>query len=342
MAVSPLETQSHSRYDPLTDTWVLVSPHRLQRPWQGHTAESAAETLQAYEPDCYLCPGNERANGARNPDYTSVFVFDNDYPALLDSGQAMAVPDTGLLQYRAETGRCKVICFDPRHDRTLASLDTARIRAVVAAWSEIQEELAGDPAISYVQIFENKGEMMGCSNPHPHCQVWATQHVPTLPLQEDRQQRRHFQGTRSSLLLDYLGRELACRERLVDQNEDWVVLVPFWAVWPFETMLIPRHPIQSLTQLDADCQASLADLLASFLPRYDRLFGVSMPYSMGWHGAPCIQDAGSLKYWQLHAHYYPPLLRSATVRKFLVGFEMLSQAQRDITPEQAARRLREV
>ncbi len=335
-------SHSHSRFNPLTGRWILNSPHRLDRPWQGNTDDSTGNGNPAYDPDCYLCPRNPRANGEVNPDYSSVFIFDNDFPALQELPQELETSDPPLFQVRSEHGQCKVICFHPRHDLTLAQLTPAQKGAVVEVWVATQSELAQDPNIGYVQIFENKGELMGCSNPHPHCQVWATRHIPTEPSREDSQQGIYFKRTQSVLLLDYLEQELAVRERIVAQNDDWVLLVPFWAIWPFETLLIPRMPVQSLTQLGRDQQASLVNIISSLLERYDRLFNVSMPYSMGWHSAPCHKAANQQPHWQLHAHYYPPLLRSATIRKFLVGYEMLAQPQRDITPEQAAERLREV
>lgn len=337
-----LQQSSHSRRNPLTGEWVLVSPHRLNRPWQGALEPPPQPRLPAYDPDCYLCPGNERANGAWNPPYESVYVFDNDFPALQTQTVALPEPDSELLGYRAETGICRVICFSPRHDLTFAQLSLPHARDVVAAWVSTQRELMAHPEIGYVQIFENKGEMMGCSNAHPHGQVWATRHVPNEPAREDRHQLAYHKRTGSNLLLDYLRIELKRDIRIVERNEDWVVLVPYWAVWPFETMICPRRMVPSLGVLERDRQASLAEILLSFLQRYDRLFGVSMPFSMGWHGAPGHSDSGDApRHWLLHAHYYPPLLRSATVRKYLVGFEMLGQPQRDFTPEQAAQRLRE-
>ena len=342
MLPSDLNSGSHSRFNPLTGDWVLVSPHRLQRPWRGEAEENSPASLPAYDPDCYLCPGNTRASGEYNPDYESVLIFDNDFPALQSSASMGPSQEQGLIAYKSEVGKCKVICFDPLHNKTLTDMSCAEIQKVVNAWIKVQSDLSQEPCIRYVEIFENKGTMMGCSNPHPHCQVWATSSIPVIPKREEDKQSQYFQSNGSVLLQDYLDMELKSRERLVCLNEQWAVVVPFWAVWPFETLLIPRFRISSLSQLEVHQQVSLAGILKDLLERYDRLFGVRMPYSMGWHGAPCLKTELDSKHWLLHAHYYPPLLRSATVRKFLVGFEMLAQPQRDFSPESAAERLRAV
>ena len=335
----------HRRYNPLTDEWVLCSPQRTRRPWQGQTEVIPPDDRPAYDPRCYLCPGNERAGGARNPNYTSTFVFDNDFPALLpgpypeEEGEA---PPAGreFLVAKPTTGRCRVICFSPRHDLSLPLLPVGSIREVVDTWAREVEELGREEGINYVQIFENKGEMMGCSNPHPHGQIWATRHLPTIPARKRKSQAEYFARHGTDLLGDYLEEELRRGERLVCANEHWVALVPFWAVWPFETMLIPRRLVGDLPSLTPEERDALAAIIKELTARYDNLFRVSFPYSMGWHGRPT--DGGPHPYWRLHAVYYPPLLRSATVRKFMVGYEMTAEPQRDITPEEAAARLREV
>ena len=331
----------HRRYNPLTGEWLLVSPHRTKRPWQGEVEKPPAEERPAYDPTCYLCPGNVRANGQRNPRYTGTFVFTNDFAALLPD--APPAPDTGhpLLQMQTQRGTCRVLCFSPRHDLTLARMPIPDIRRVVDAWAEQTLELG--ERWRWVQIFENRGAMMGASNPHPHGQIWAGDIVPTEPAKEDRAQRRYFYQHSVPLLLDYLDLELERRERVVVENDHWLVVVPFWAVWPFETLLLPKRHVVRLPDLDDAQRHALADILKRLLVRYDNLFQTSFPYSMGWHGAPTGPDLGEdISHWQLHAHFYPPLLRSATVRKFMVGYEMLGEPQRDLTAEQAAARLREL
>jgi UDPglucose--hexose-1-phosphate uridylyltransferase len=334
----PQLTESHRRYNPLLDEWVLCSPHRLERPWQGQVETPASERLPPYDPTCYLCPGNSRARGQRNPDYKTTFVFDNDFAALTREAHGAPTADE-LLQAVPESGVCRVVCFSPRHDLTLALMDAASIRPVVDAWASEFETLGARPEIQHVQVFENKGAMMGCSNPHPHCQIWASAHVPTGPSRRLAAQQRYQAKNGRDLLGDYLSRELAEGERVVFRNEHWVALVPFWAVWPFETMLVPVRRVADLPALASEERDALADVLSRLNKRYDNLFRCSFPYSMGFHARPT--DGGEHAYWRLHATFYPPLLRSATVRKFVVGYELTAETQRDLTPEQAAARLRE-
>jgi UDPglucose--hexose-1-phosphate uridylyltransferase len=329
----------HRRYNPLLDEWVLCSPHRLQRPWQGQVEDAPPQTRLRYDPSCYLCPDNVRANGQKNPAYATTFAFDNDFPALLPGSDARPADDSGLLVAEPATGRCRVLCFSPRHDLTLAEMATPEIRPVVDAWAAEFETLGSDPAIGYVQVFENKGAMMGCSNPHPHCQVWATGHVPLIPAKKRAAQEAYFARHDRDLVGDYLEKELAAGERVVFRNDHWVALVPFWAVWPFEAMLVPVRRVGDLPALTAPERDALADAMRRLTVRYDNLFRTSFPYSMGFHSRPT--DGHEHPYWRLHAVYYPPLLRSATVRKFLVGYELTAEPQRDLTAEDAAARLRE-
>jgi UDPglucose--hexose-1-phosphate uridylyltransferase len=329
----------HRRHNPLLDEWVLCSPHRLDRPWQGQVEDVADESLPRYDPGCYLCPGNMRANGARNPDYTSTFAFDNDFPALLPNPPAGPADEDPWLRSEPARGVCRVICFSPRHDLTLSRLTTAEARQVVDAWATEVHDLGARDFVRWVQVFENKGAMMGCSNPHPHCQVWASQAVPTIPARKLAAQQAYLAANGRDLLGDYLDRERQAGERIVAANEHWTALVPFWAVWPFEAMLIPSRRVADLPSLTGGERDALADLMRRLVARYDNLFRTSFPYSMGWHGAPT--DGAPHPYCRLHATYHPPLLRSATVRKFIVGFEMTAEPQRDLTPEAAAERLRQ-
>ncbi|MEZ4707078.1 MAG: UDP-glucose--hexose-1-phosphate uridylyltransferase [Caldilineaceae bacterium] len=328
---------SHRRRNPLSGEWVVVSPHRMKRPWQGQVEKAPVDERPAHDPHCYLCPGNQRAGGKQNPAYGDVYVFDNDFAALVNHGPSGDVSQGELFQAAAEPGLCRVMCFSPRHDLTLPEMEPAAIRRVVDAWAQQAAELGSRPDINYVQLFENKGAIMGCSNPHPHGQIWGTHTVPDEPAKEDAHQRAYFAQHDAPLLLDYLNAELERRERLVVESAHWAALVPFWAVWPFETLLLPRRHVTQLPDLTDDERDDLAHILKRLTTRYDNLFETSFPYSMGWHGQPT--DGADHPHWQLHAHFYPPLLRSATVKKFMVGFEMLGAPQRDLTAEQAAARL---
>jgi UDPglucose--hexose-1-phosphate uridylyltransferase len=328
----------HRRLNPLTGDWVLISPHRTQRPWLGQVEKAPDEQLPAYDPDCYLCPGNSRAGGVHNPGYESTFVFDNDFAALLPGTQPGAWGPNGLIQAQSERGICRVVCFSPRHDLTLALMDPPDIRRVIEVWVEQYKELGELPWVNHVQIFENRGAMMGASNPHPHCQIWADETIPQEPAKEIARCSEYHHDSGKCLLCDYLDFELETGTRVVCANESFVALVPFWAVWPFETLLLSRRHVDTLSALTPGERDGLADIMKRLLTRYDNLFEISFPYSMGFHQRPTgQQDYPGL---HLHAHYYPPLLRSATVRKFMVGYEMLGQPQRDITPEAAADRLR--
>jgi len=331
-------TRPHRRYNPLRRQWVLVSPQRTARPWQGQTTKPVAADRIAYDPTCYLCPGNPRAGGAQTPKYDGVYAFDNDYPALLADEVAMPAAMAGsLLIAEAEVGRCRVICFDPDHSLTLSQMPVESIGRVIECWKTETAELGALASINYVQVFENRGAMMGSSNPHPHCQVWATGHVPDEPAAEGLAQLSYFEKNGRTLLGDYLAQELG-GERVVCENDEFVAVVPYWAVWPFETLILPRHQVGSFVDFSAATTRGLADILKRMTTRYDNLFQVSFPYTMGFHQRPT--DGLAHPEWTFHAHFFPPLLRSAEIRKFMVGFEMLGMAQRDITPEKAAEMLR--
>ncbi len=335
-----LTDQPHRRYNLLSGEWVLVSPQRAERPWQGHVEDIPQENRPQYNPDCYLCPGNERAGGKKNPKYKGAYVFNNDFSALLPQTKPAELNEKNLLIARGESGLCRVICFSPRHDLTLPEMPLATIRNVVDVWTEQYRELGSMSNINHVQIFENKGEIMGCSNPHPHGQIWAQESIPVEPAKELRQFGEYFQSHSTCLLCDYLKHEQAKNERIVLENDHFVVVVPFWAIWPFETLLLSKRHLGNLLELSEAEKDALADILKRITIRYDNLFRVSFPYSAGLHQTPT--DGRPHPEWHFHMHFYPPLLRSATVKKFMVGYEMLSNPQRDVTPEWSADRLREL
>lgn len=333
-----LSDAPHRRLNPLTGEWVLVSPNRTQRPWRGQIECAPAEAPPAHEAGCYLCPGETRANGERNPAYENVFVFDNDFAALRSNGSGGQIDDDGLFVARPETGFCRVLCFSPRHDLSLSRMATEDIARVIAVWRDEYAAFCARDDVSYVQIFENRGAMMGASNPHPHCQIWASSSIPDMPAKEDLAQEAYMAEHGSCLLCDYLGHERAAGLRLVCENDCFAAVTPFWAVWPFETMVIARRHFGRLDEITRGEANALADILKRLTTRYDRLFDAPFPYTMGLHPSPI--DGRAYPHWHFHAHFYPPLLRSATIRKFMVGYEMLASPQRDITPESAAAQLR--
>ena len=330
----------HRRFNPLTREWILVSPHRTQRPWQGQVETVAKSAGLHYDPECYMCPGNKRSTGHVNPAYKNVFVFDNDFPALLPEGDLASINQQDLLIAETETGICRVLCFSPQHDLTLSGMQLSDIRAVVDCWAEQFVELGARPDIRQVQIFENRGAMMGASNPHPHCQIWASASIPNIPKTELESQASYLKEKNSCLLCDYFRLEESASVRTVVQNDHFLAVVTYWAVWPFETMIISRRHTASMDEFASNERDALSDVLKRLTTRYDNLFQTSFPYSMGFHQRPT--DKQEHPEWHFHAHFYPPLLRSATVRKFMVGFELLGMPQRDITAETSAERLRAV
>ncbi|XP_064608596.1 galactose-1-phosphate uridylyltransferase-like [Liolophura sinensis] len=342
MASFDTQEHQHIRYNPLKADWVLVSPHRMKRPWKGQVEKPEENSIPRFDPNNPLCPGVTRSNGQITPNYESTYVFTNDFPALLEEGPDYESHDNPLFRCASAKGTCKVMCFHPHSDLTLPLMTPSEIRAVIDMWVEIYADLG--KKYDWVQIFENRGAVMGCSNPHPHCQVWASSFMPNEPAIKDRTQREYYQKHKVPMLVDYVKQEISKRtERVLLENESWVWLVPYWAVWPYETMLLPKRHVPSLTDLTDAEKTALADIMKKLLTKYDNLFEVSFPYSMGWHGAPTGSKASQdNNHWQLHALYFPPLLRSATVKKFMVGYEMLAQAQRDLTAEQAAQKLRDL
>lgn len=340
-----ISEQTHRRRNPLTGEWILVSPHRAKRPWQGQQEGKDTSQRPAYDPQCYLCAGNQRVTGERNPIYQDTFVFNNDFAALMDkdsAGNASDATQDDLFQLQTATGSCRVICYSPDHSKSMADLSVPEIERVIDTWQAQIQELSSDHA--WVQVFENKGAIMGCSNPHPHGQIWASHYVPHAVQVEDEHQRAYHAQHQSNLLLDYAAREIADGSRIVVRTAHWLAVVPYWAGWPFETLLLPTTAVARMSDLSALKKQDLALILKQLTACYDRLFDCAFPYTMGWHYAPFSgpNSRQEVSHWQLHAHFYPPLLRSATVRKFMVGFEMLCEPQRDLTPEQAAERLRQL
>jgi UDPglucose--hexose-1-phosphate uridylyltransferase len=336
---SELQSSPHRRLNPLLGEWVLVSPRRMQRPWLGKVEQIVPPSALQYDPACYLCPGNERANGAQNPKYTGTFVFDNDYAALLLRTPALKINKSNLIVAEGEPGNCRVGCFSPRHDLTIPRMSRSELRMVVDMWATDFEILADLEWVNHVQIFENRGSLMGASNPHPHCQIWANATLPNMPARELKSFNEYLNLKKSCLLCDYLQLELASNERVVCENDSFAVVVPFWAVWPFETLVLSKRHFAAMTDLSDVERDLLGDVLRRLTARYDNVFETSFPYSMGFHQAPT--DGDVYPEWHFHAHYYPPLLRSATTQKFMVGYEMLCSPQRDITPETAAERLKQ-
>ncbi len=338
MEKTDLQEHPHRRYNPLTGEWIKVSPHRTKRPWNGQVEKPMLEKKPPYDPGCYLCPENERAGGHKNPGYTGTFVFDNDFAALLEDTPEGSFKEGDLFQARSERGICRVICFSPRHDLTLSLMEVPQIEGVVKTWQQEYSDLGSRDFINHVQIFENRGAVMGCSNPHPHGQIWAEEIIPDIPAAEGGNQKKYLEKNGIPLLEEYVKKEMESGERIIFSNDSFAALVPFWAVWPYEAMILPLSPLSSIDRMNAKQVTDLADALKRMGTRFDNLFQTSFPYSMGIHQAPT--DGKEHPEWTMHIHYYPPLLRSATVKKFMVGYEMLGMPQRDITAEGSAQSLR--
>ncbi len=330
----------HRRYNPLTGQWILVSPHRAKRPWSGQDEKPNTDTLPSYEPNCFLCPSNTRVSGDKNPDYQGTYVFDNDFSALLPDTPDAPTPDSPLFQIQSARGLGRVICFSPDHRKTLPELSVEKIRGVVDTWNEQIEELG--KTYIWVQAFENKGETMGCSQPHPHGQIWANSFLPNEIERKDKNLLAYYQQHGTNLLVDYVKAEQQDGARTVVETEHWLAVVPYWAAWPFETMLLPKRHVKRMNDLSDSERDDLALAIKKLTTRYDNLFQCAFPYSMGWHYAPFFTDGRDIEHWQLHAIFYPPLLRSASVKKFMVGYEMLAESQRDLTAEQAAEKLQQL
>jgi UDPglucose--hexose-1-phosphate uridylyltransferase len=332
-----INNHPHRRFNPLTGDWILLSPNRTDRPWKGKLEKTKKKLRPAYDGDCYLCPGNTRANGKINDKYKGPYVFDNDFPALLPDTPVTLLNNHPLLRVKAQSGLCKVICYSERHDMTLAEMPKNDVRKVIDILANQSSRLA--KKYHWVQIFENKGSIMGCSNPHPHCQIWASRSLPNEPFKEDVNQAKYFHENNNILLVDYIKLEEKEKIRIVAENDQWIVVVPFWALWPFETLLLPKSHTLRIHDLSDKQRNTLAEILKTILSAYDSLFETPFPYSMGWHGAPNGDNV--YMHWHLHAHFYPPLLKSANIKKFMVGYEMLAEAQRDLTPESAVIKLTE-